>query len=180
MFNDYIRIKAFYNSLTWVDAKGNAIPALADSFESDESGTEWVFSLRKDVVFHDGSDLTAADVVYSFARHKKVPSVARPLVDGIEDIRADGPYKVIFKLVEPDVDFPLVASSFQFAIIKEGTTDFSNPIGTGPFKVKEFRAGLRTSGVRNGDYFISEKPYLDGFELISVLEVEARANALLT
>ncbi|WP_353173056.1 ABC transporter substrate-binding protein [Paracandidimonas soli] len=181
MVNDYIRIKAFYNSLMWLDDQGEPVHDLAESHELlNKQGTLWRFTLRKGVEFHDGSTLTPADVRYSFLRHKEQPSVARQLVESIKDVRIDGPNSIVFELSEPDVDFPLVVGTFHLSIVKDGTTDFLNPIGTGPFKVKEFRPGLRTSGVRHENYFKPGLPYLDGFELISILDLGARANALIS
>nr|WP_255448250.1 ABC transporter substrate-binding protein [Bordetella sp. 15P40C-2] len=172
-------MKAFYNGLTWVNDKGEVVPDLADSFEMQNAGKRWVFKLKKGVQFHDGSSLKPEDVVYSFMRHKTGPSVASQLAANIERVSADGDAAVVFDLVQPDVDFPLVVGTFHFAILKDGHNDFANPIGTGPFKVKEFKPGLRTSGERNPHYFREGLPYLDGFEIIQILDTDARVNALL-
>jgi peptide/nickel transport system substrate-binding protein len=65
-------------------------------------------------------------------------------------------------------------------IVKDGTTDFNAGIGTGPYKVKSFKPGVSTVGVRNDSYWKPGLPYLDQIELISISDNAARVNALLS
>lgn len=178
--SDYLRAKAVYNSLCWVDGASQPVPDLAESYEADEKGLRWVFRLRKGVRFHDGSALRPADVVYSIMRHKTGPSLASSLLTNVTGIAADGADAVVFTLATPDFGFPLAMSETHMVIIKEGTTDFTRPIGTGPFRIKDFSPGLRTIGVRNEDYWRSGRPYVDGFEIIPLPDMQARINALLS
>jgi peptide/nickel transport system substrate-binding protein len=178
---DYLRARCFYNALTWLDTAGDATPDLAESFgAADDSQKLWRFKLRRGVTFHDGSSLTAEDVRFSILRHKTVASAARQLAANIVDVRIESPDTIMIELVSPDVDFPLLIGTYHFSIIKDGTTDFTLPNGTGPFKVKEFKPGLRTSGTRFGNYWREGLPYVDAFELITILDAEARVNALLS
>ncbi|HWL80495.1 MAG TPA: ABC transporter substrate-binding protein [Roseomonas sp.] len=178
--SDYLRAKATYNALTWLDAESNAIPDLAESFESDERAMRWSFKLRKGARFHDGSPVRPADVVYSVMRHKTGPSLASSIVTNIVGVAADGPDHVLFTLAKPEVGFPLVMSEVHMSIIKEGTTEFSKPVGTGPFRIETFQPGLRTAGVRNPEYWDPERPYVDAFEIIPLPDMQARVNALLS
>ena len=68
---------------------------------------------------------------------------------------------------------------YQFKVIKDGTTDFSNPIGTGPFKLDEFSPGVRSVHSRNEDYW-AEPAHLDGMEIFAITDSTARLNAILT
>jgi peptide/nickel transport system substrate-binding protein len=79
---DYARGNMFYNGLTSLDGKLAPQLALAESIENDKA-TVWTIKLRKDVAFHDGKKLTAADVVYSLNRHKDptVGSKAKSLAE---------------------------------------------------------------------------------------------------
>src|SRR5690606_27270851 len=61
----------------------------------------------------------------------------------------------------------------------DGTTDFAKPNGTGPFTLKEFKPGVRTVGVRNGNYWKEGRPYVDEIELFYITDPIARLNALL-
>ena len=63
-------------------------------------------------------------------------------------------------------------------IVKNGTTDFSTAIGTGPYKVKEWKPGVTSIGVRNENYFISGRPYMDEQEFFGIADDNARLNAL--
>lgn len=179
---DYLRCSSVFNYLTRLDEQFRAQPELAESFESNPAATRWVFKIRKGVKFHDGAPLTMDDIVFSILRHKeaRVASNAKQLVSNVKDVKPDGPSTVIFELAEPDVDFPVLIGTFQFTIVKKGTYDFSQPIGTGAFKVKEFSPGVRTICVRNDDYWKPGQPYIDQFELLGIVDQVARANALLS
>ncbi|MBL6454617.1 ABC transporter substrate-binding protein [Belnapia sp. T6] len=177
--SDYLRAKAAFNALTWVNSRAEAVPDLAESFESDPQAMRWVFRLRKGVRFHDGSPVRTADVVYSIMRHKTGPSLGSAIVANVASVAADGPDSVVFTLTSPDVSFPLAMSELHMSIVKEGTTEFSRPIGTGPFRIETFQPGVRTIGTRNPEYWVPDRPYVDGFELIPLSDMQSRVNALL-
>ena len=67
-----------------------------------------------------------------------------------------------------------------FAIVPEGTHDFNRGIGTGPFKLKEFKRGLRSVVVRNREYWREGRPYVDEIEFSGLGDEGARVNALLS
>ena len=64
------------------------------------------------------------------------------------------------------------------SIIPEGTTSFKHPIGTGPFKFVEWQPGVQSRFVKNPDYFISGKPYVDELECLSIPDSSSRLEAL--
>ena len=99
---------AMSNSLTEVDTQGNITPDLAESMEPSDGAKRWVFRLRKGVTFHDGKALTPQDVIASFRYHMgaESKSAAKPLLEAVKDIRADGPDTVIFTLENGNADFP--------------------------------------------------------------------------
>jgi peptide/nickel transport system substrate-binding protein len=178
--SDYIRGYTFYNGLTRFNAKTEAEPELAQSFEPNADATQWVFKLRKGVTFHDGKTLDADDVVYSLMRHKdpNVGSAAKTMASQMSDVKAEGKDTVVVKLTGPNADFPIVLAYRYFQIIKNGTTDFTTAIGTGSYKVKEFKPGTRALGVRNENYFHEGRPYMDEMEIIGIGDNNARLNAL--
>src|SRR6476660_2454404 len=110
---DYARCNMFYNGLTWLDWKLAPQLALAESIENDKA-TVWTIKLRKDVAFHDGKKLTAADVVYSLNRHKdpSVGSKAKSLAEQMTAIKATGPNEVQIALSAPNADLPVVLGTF--------------------------------------------------------------------
>lgn len=178
---DYARCHMFYNGLTVLDGTLTPRPALAESWSTNDA-INWVFKLRSGVNFHDGKALSTGDVVYSLTRHKDpaVGSRARSLAEQMVEITAGGPNEVLIKLAAPNADLPVVLGTFHFHIIKEGTTDFTTAIGTGPFKCKEFTPGVRSIGVRNENYWKPGQPYLDEIEFIGIPDEQARVNALLS
>ena len=177
---DYCRGFTFYNGLTRLDTNAQAQPELASSFEPNADGTQWVFKLRKGVSFHNGKTLDADDVVYSIMRHKdpKIGSNAKGLADLIDTVKADGKETVIVKLKSPNGDLPILLGTYHFMILENGTTDFTTANGTGPYKLKEFKPGIRCRGIRNENYFLSGRPYMDEQELIGLSDPSARLNAL--
>lgn len=178
---DYARCNMFYNGLCTLDGSLTPQPALAESWQTTNA-KDWVFRLRPGVTFHDGKKLTPADVVFSLARHKDpaTASRARSLAMQMTEIREDGPNAVRITLETPNADLPVVLGTFHFQIIKEGTSDFTTAIGTGPFLCKEFTPGVRSIATRNPNYWREGMPYLDEVEFIGINDEQARVNALLT
>ena len=86
-------------------------------------------------------------------RHKDpaTASKAKVLADQIESVKATGPNEVTIVLSAPNADLPVILGTFHFHIVKEGTTDFNAGIGTGPYKLKEFKPGVRSLVVRNDE-----------------------------
>lgn len=177
---DYCRGFMFYNGLTVLDGSLAPQPSLAEEFTTKDAQT-WVFKLRKGVTFHDGKPLTPADVVFSIMRHKNpaTASKAKVLADQIESVTATGPNEVTFRLTSPNADLPVILGTYHFHIVKDGTTDFSAGIGTGPYKVKEFKPGVRSIAVRNDNYWKPNRPYLDEIEMVGIADTSARVNGLL-
>jgi peptide/nickel transport system substrate-binding protein len=180
--NDYVRGTSTYSYLTRLDEKGEVQPEVAESFEPNKDATSWTFKLKRGITFHDGATLSTDDVIFSILRHQdpKTASSAKQLVANIKGVKADGPDRIIVDLNAPDVDFAVLIGIFQFALVKNGTTDFSKPNGTGAFTVKEFTPGVRTVGVRNPNFWKEGRPYIDSYEMFTILDPSARANALLS
>ncbi len=178
---DYCRGRAMYNSLCQINEDLTPRPELAEEFSANADNTEWTFKLRKGVKFHDGSPFTADDVVYSMNRHygETSTSTAKPLVADVTEWKKVDSHTVKAILSGPNADLPVVLGTPQFKIIKAGTTDFQNPVGTGPFKLKEFKAGVRSIQVRNEDYW-REGANVEEIEIFAITDKVARLSALLS
>jgi peptide/nickel transport system substrate-binding protein len=178
---DYIRGCMFYSDLTYLDGSLTPRPSLAEEFTTKDAKT-WVFKLRKGVTFHDGKPLTPQDVIFSIMRHKNpaTGSKAKVLADQIDEVVATGPNEVTIRLSSPNADLPVVLGTYHFHIVKDGTTDFSAGIGTGPYKCKEFKPGVRSISVRNENYWKPGYPHLDEVEYVAIADETARVNALLS
>ena len=178
---DYTRHRAHYNSLVQLDEKVIPQPELAEEFSMNDSATEYTFKIRKDVVFHDGSKLTADDVVWSMQRHmgKDSKSVVKPLMEGAKEWKKIDSHTVKVVLKSPDADFSTVLGVFQFKIVKKDTKDWQKPPGTGPFTLKEFKPGMRAVHERNKNYW-REGANLDEIQTTAITDPVARVNALLS
>ncbi|MCL6701864.1 ABC transporter substrate-binding protein [Pseudomonas sp. T1.Ur] len=178
---DYVRHYMFYNGLTRFDSHMVPQLELAERIETTDA-TLWVISLRTEVTFHNGKALTAADVVFSLLRHKDpiTGSKVLPLASQFADVKAVGTHEVQIQLSGPNAELPSVLAVSHMLIVPEGTSDFSQGIGTGPFKVKEFKPGVRSVGARNANYWKPGLPYLDEIEFIGIADESSRINALLS
>jgi peptide/nickel transport system substrate-binding protein len=178
--SDYIRFFMFYSGLTQFDASLTPQMNIAESVSSYDAKT-WIIKLRQGVTFHDAKPLTPADVAYSLLRHKnpQTASKVKSLADQFTDIKASGPNEVTIVLDVPNADLPAILATPQLVIVKDGTTNFASAIGTGPYKLKSFKPGVGTVGVRNDNYWKTGQPYLDQIELVSISDNAARVNALL-
>lgn len=177
---DYFRGRMFYNSLTRLKDDLSYEPELAEEVISNSDATEWTFKLRKGVTFHDGKTMTADDVIYTMNRHLGADSISKAsslvgMVDRWEKVNS---HEVRAVLSSPNADLPIALGTFHFKIIQDGQTDFSTTSGTGPYKVKEFKPGVRTIGVRNENYW-EEGGHLDELEHYGIGDPTARLNAFL-
>jgi len=182
--SDYIRSFMFYNGLTVLDGSLTPQPALAEEFASKD-GKNWVFKLRKGVTFHDGKAFTSADAVFSLMRHKDpaTGSKAKVLAEQFEEVKATGPHELTIRLTAPNADLPAILGTSHFHILRDGVSDVNAHmagVGTGPYKLKDFKAGVRTVAVRNENYWKPNRPYLDEIEYVGIGDEAARVNALLT
>ena len=177
---DYFRGRMYYGSLTRLTKELGYEPELAEEVLSNDTATEWTFKIRKGVEFHDGKTLTADDVIYTMNRHMGADSIsnASSLVAMVKEWKKVNDYEVKAILSSPNADLPIALGTFHFKILQEDTTDFSTAVGTGPYKVKEFKPGVRTIGERFGNYW-GEGGYLDEIEHFGIGDPVARLNAFL-
>ncbi len=173
-----------FDTLISYDAKGNLVPQLAERYSVSPDGKHYEFQLRRGVLFHDGSELTADDVVRSVRRtlHPDTPSPASfyDHIAGFEQYRkgkskelgvhAESKYSVSFDLSEPDSTFlHVLALQLVAPVCKSAgaiwSKDFGNaPCGTGPFKLARYEANQYVKFERHEAYWQPGKPYLDGVE----------------
>jgi len=178
---DYTRGRSHYNSLCQINDDLTTRPELAEEFSANHNNTEWTFKLRKDVKFHDGSKFTADDVIFTMSRHygEKSTSTAKTLVADVQEWKKVDNYTVKAIMKSPNGDLPVILGTPQFKIVKNGTTDFQNPVGTGPYTLKEFKQGVRTVHVRNEHYW-RDGANFEELEIFGITDKVARTSALLS
>ena len=175
---DYTRGRVTYNALTQLDENLTPNPELAESFEPNSDATEWTFKIRKGVEFHDGSKLTADDIIYTMKRHQgeDSQSVFKSMLEPVTEWKKTGSHEVKAVLNSPNSDLPAILALFQAKIVKNGTR--GEGIGTGPFSLESFEPGVKSVHKRNENYW-REPAHLDGIEMTAISDPVARVNALI-
>lgn len=180
---DIARVHTLYERLVDFRPDGSLYYQLAEDMAHNADGTAWTIKVRPGVTFHDGSTLTARDIVYSL-RYILTPKNNAAGLSQIaymnpRRIRARDASTVEIALDHPNAMVPSSLSSRSLYMFKEGTTRFDVPNGTGPFKFKSWTRGERSLFVRHAGYRAHGGPYLDELEIVSISDPTTRVNALL-
>jgi peptide/nickel transport system substrate-binding protein len=163
-------IQQIFDQLVEIGAGTEVEPGLATSWDSSKDGLTWTFHLR-DAKFSNGEPVTGEDVKFSIERFAdpKLNVNYSTLGESIKDVEVVDPQTVKINLNQVDASFLDNISMFAAAIepkkiVEEvGDKAFSeHPIGSGPFKVKEYVRGQKTVLERNPLYWRQGQPYLDG------------------
>ncbi|MEU4508212.1 ABC transporter substrate-binding protein [Nonomuraea wenchangensis] len=181
LFNEAARAKALYDKLADLGSDVSPQPRLAESWEPDAGFTRWRVTLRQ-ATFHDGRPVRPQDVLASYARITDPGKTFRAksslaLID-LRNSRAVGERVVEFGLRRPFAEFPNVLAAFGAYIVPEGTTDFSRPVGSGPFSFVSWEPGRSVLLKRYPGYW-EGAPFVEELEFLIANEESARVNALL-
>ncbi|WP_342362067.1 ABC transporter substrate-binding protein [Terrarubrum flagellatum] len=163
-------------------------PWLAESYELDRDKNIWTFHLRKGVKFHDGSPLTAKDVIYSLGRlvDEKVGASLRSRLKGsfnAGSLEAVDEHTVRIHMLRRDTMLDQPLSRYNTGIIKAGTVPTADPktaIGTGPFKIKSFEPGQSWQVERFAGYWQPGVPLLDGIQCINIPDQSAKVQSVIS
>jgi peptide/nickel transport system substrate-binding protein len=181
---DDTRTIALYESLFSVNSDLTLKYVLAESAEPNSSGLVWTIRLRPGVTFHDGSSLTADDVIYTFQRIADPKNAANQqaltaqLID-VPGIKKLDTLTLQMPLKSPNVFLPFFLGDDSFSIVKSGWVNTDPPNGTGPFKFGSWKAGQFSLFPRNPHYWQAGIPYIDELQLVSLPDSTARFNALI-
>jgi peptide/nickel transport system substrate-binding protein len=157
------------------------VPVLAESWDVDSSASKWVFNIRKGVTFHNGQEMSSADVVKTLQRHSQEDSksAALGIMRDIESIQAEGPHKVVITLKSGNADLPLLLSDYHLIIQPGGGYDKPDAgIGTGPYKVEAVEPGIRYLSKKVPGHWRSGVGYVDSIEVLAMNDSTARMSAL--
>jgi len=178
---DEVTYANLFEPLTRIDAQGNVVPGLAESWTVSDNGLVYSFRLRPGAKFHDGSAADSADVKFSLDRARAQDSVnaQKAYFAAIESVETPDPQTVVVKLSRPDGLFLFHMASGDAAIVAPETaaTNKQNPVGTGPFKFERWVSGDRVILARNPAYD-GAKPALDRVTFRFISDPAAQVAAL--
>jgi peptide/nickel transport system substrate-binding protein len=180
-------VEHIYNRLTVIKPDLSVAPELAETIDISEDGLTYTFKLHSGVKFHNGRDLVADDVVYSFKRLVD-PAIASPSADplaSMADITAPDASTAVITLKAPDASFLSGIANQACVIVPkevvEENGDLSQvAVGTGPFMFKEYVPNTSITLEKNANYWEVGLPLLDGLELIIASEDTSRTTAVVT
>ncbi len=179
---------AIFDTLTYLDDKGEPQPKLALSWAHSDDFKTWTFKLRPGVKFHDGTPFNAAAAKANFDRQKDPANKCRCAfyLAGIKDAQATDELTVVYNLTDPAVNFPAIISIQSSNWVMQSPTawktkgdDYNrNPVGTGPYILKSWTAGDRMVLERNPDYWNKGHPHLDRIILKPLPDAQSRFASL--
>jgi peptide/nickel transport system substrate-binding protein len=160
-----------YDTLVQPDINLDFEPALATEWEVSDDQLTWTFTLREGVTFHDGSEFTADDVVFSYNRIMSEELANAYRFTTVEEVRAADDLTVEIVVSQPTPNLLANIGAFKgMAIVPSEFDDAmaSEPIGTGPFSFDSFNEGQSIELSANPDYW-GEGPFVDGvtFQFVS-------------
>ncbi len=172
--------------LAWSDDELMLQPRIAESWEPNEDGSVWTFAIRQGVTFHDGTPLSAEDVVATIEYHLGNESNALSALTGVlsaGNTQLADDSTVEFTLDAPNGNFPYLVSSDNYNLIilpKTFTGDWESTfIGTGPWMLETYTPEVGVTYAKNPDYWdTSRTPLADASEVRFYEDEQARVLAL--
>ena len=165
------------------------VPELAERWSWQDNHRNLVFFLRKNVKWHDGKPFTSKDVKYTFDVVREAPdaparfrlSPRKDWYANVDAIEAPDAHTVIFRLKRPQPSLLLMLAAGYSPVYPAHVSPADlrqRCVGTGPYKLKEFVRGQYVDLERNPDYFIPNRPYMDGIRYLIIGERGTRLAAL--
>ncbi len=178
-------VSPLYNQLIRADPKfgvekpDGMIPDLATSWEIARDGLAYTFKLAPNVKFHDGTPFSSADVKATIERNQNPPKGSTMPRQGqfaaLSSMETPDTNTFVLKLsrpVSPLSLLPILGQGWMSVYSKkdiDGGFDYKKKTnGTGPFRMTAYERGSRLTFERNKDYFVKDRPYLDGLDLFII------------
>ncbi|MGG5811236.1 ABC transporter substrate-binding protein [Falsiroseomonas sp. CW058] len=174
-----------YQGLMYEHPSGEARPLLAEAMEISPDGLTYTFRLRRNVVFHTGQPMTSADVKYSYDYIRDASNGSPGAADfgTIAEIATPDDHTVVIRLSRPNASLPMTLTNRFGCVVPRNT--FAQPeartrlsqqsVGTGPFRLAEFRPQSHIRMARFPQYWEQGQPYLDNI----LFSVQPNAASLL-
>ena len=183
----HVVIEQVYSTLMALDPDANPYPELAESFEMAADGLSYTFKLRAGITFHNGDELTADDVKFSFDRLRAKDSGYSygAQVETIASVDVIDKLTVAFKLSKRTGPF-LTYMAFPGSsivpkkLVESGHDLNAKPVGSGPFKFVSYEPRSAIKFERNPNYFQAGKPYFDAMEYRIIPDITALTDAVMS
>lgn len=189
--NTSLLVTPIYTSLVQADPlnKERWVPGLAEKWEMSKDGLTWTFDIRQGVKFHDGTPFTVDDAVFNLKRLTNPPKgvtgnlnfLLEPVVKSIEKegnkVKVNLKYPFAVMLDTLAINYAPVYS--QKYIEKHGDMK-TTAMGTGPFKFKSYTPGVSFEGVKNPDFWVKGRPYLDGYRYLILKDAATQLSVFRT
>lgn len=175
--------------LLYLDAEGQIQPQLCSSWEVVDD-TTYVYEIRDDVTFSDGSPMTMEDVLFSLERHmdEDVASYLAWMYANVDSIEQTGDWEITVHLSAPDAAWQYAFATTAGHIVSkayydEHTEDFGNPgtgvVGTGPYVLSDWTPGSEINLSNNENYWDTEnEPHFKNVSFKIITDANAQATAL--
>ncbi len=190
-------LRQIYETLVSRDAAGQLEPLLATEwFVKEGDPNTWVFKIRQGVKFHDGADLTAADVAFSLDRVRTELSKLRQLHADVEAVTAVDDHTVEVRLRGPNLIYPNNLTGTY--ILDQGWAEANDVVevqdynagkdnhavrntnGTGPYVLKDREIGVKTTLTLNTGHWAEQKPQVTEVQFLPIADNATRVAALLS
>jgi len=188
------RLNIYDSLMRWLDNPPKIAPWLAESYEISDGGKRYTFKLRQGVKFHDGAELTSADVVYSMERILALKQGAYGLLSPMVEpgsTQAPDKHTVVFNLKEPSAIF--IAATHDIYVVNsalvkknERNGDWGaawlarNDAGSGSYTLRRFDPARGFLARRFPDHFLGwPGPALEEIDFRYVAEVNSRVLGLI-
>lgn len=190
--DNYVVGRSMVEALATEDEDGNIVGNLAKSWQVSEDGMQYVFELRDDVYFWDGTQMTSEDVKFCLERvmDEETASPVGWMNASIDTIETDGDFGVIVNLLYPDPawSYYFVSSAcsiYSKAYYEEHQDDFGTSLGgvmgTGPYMYDEWVEGEYVSVVKNENYWNKDaQPYYDRVRFVVMSDKATLISAFKT
>ncbi|MBW6463396.1 MAG: ABC transporter substrate-binding protein [Bacillota bacterium] len=175
---------SIFNSLVWLNDEGVIVPSLAEDWTVSDDGLVYTFKLREDIVFHNGYAFSADDVVFTWERGQGSDITYREDFLAVAQMNKIDEYTVEAVLDTPNAmlllqmneHWGIMSKQYHEEVGEEGY--LQAPVGTGPFKFVEWRAGDRIVLEAFEDYFEEGYPKVDRIEYRPIPDSSTRFAAL--
>ena len=172
-----------YSRLVRISNEMELQPDAALNWEASDDGLEWTFELHDGVMFHNGRQCTAEDWVYSINRLQD-PDEQTPFIQDIEmveEAEALSDFELVVRLNSVYADLPVLCGMYWLRVVPEEEIESlsTEPIGTGPYRLKSHSPDERTVLERFDDYFLAgQEAFLDEIHYIKIEEETTRLTGL--